>query len=61
MNEIFNLCVDLLKYLAKQFGLTYVQINVIIFCFLEPILFIWMLVIIIRQKKQLKQFKETTN
>ena len=57
MNEIFNLCVDLLKYLAKQFGLTYVQINVVIFCFLEPIVFIWMLIIIVKQKRQIKHLK----
>jgi len=61
MNEIFNLCVDLLKYLAKQFGLTYVQINVIIFCFLEPIVFIWMLILIIKQKKQINKLKEANN
>lgn len=58
MSEIFQLCVDLLNYLAKQFGLSYVQINVIIFCIIEPIVFIWMLVIIIKQKRQIKSLKK---
>lgn len=58
MSEIFQACVDLLNYLAKQFGLSYVQINVIIFCIIEPIVFIWMLVIIIKQKRQIKSLKK---
>lgn len=61
MTEIFNGCVDLLKFLAKEFGLTYVQINVIIFCIIEPIVFIWMLVIIIKQRKQIKSLKKVIN
>lgn len=61
MTEIFNACVDLLNYLAKEFGLTYVQINVIIFCIIEPIVFIWMIIIIIKQKKQIKSLKKLNN
>jgi len=61
MTEIFNGCVDLLNYLAKEFGLTYVQINVIIFCIIEPIVFIWMIIIIIKQKKQIKSLKKLNN
>lgn len=61
MSEIFQLCVDLLNYLAREFGLSYVQINVIIFCIIEPIVFIWMIIIIIKQKKQIKSLKKLNN
>jgi len=61
MSEIFQLCVDLLNYLAKEFGLSYVQINVIIFCIVEPLVFFWMLIIIIKQKKQINRLKDTNN
>jgi len=32
----FDRCVDLLNYLAKRTGLTYRQVNVIIFCYIWP-------------------------
>jgi len=58
MSEIFSWCVDLLNYLAKQFNLSYVQINVIIFCIIEPIVFIWMAIVIVRQRRKIKQLNQ---
>lgn len=58
MNEIFSWCVDLLNYLAEQFNLSYVQINVIIFCIIEPIVFIWMVIVIVRQRRKIKHLNQ---
>jgi len=58
MSEIFNWCVDFLNYLAKLLSLSYVQINVIIFCIIEPIVFIWMLIVIVMQRKKIIQLNQ---
>jgi len=42
MNEIFNICVDILVYIANITGLTYEEVNVIIFCFLWPVLTVYL-------------------
>jgi len=55
--KIFGLCVDLLVWSGNLLGLTYVQINVIIFCIIEPIIFIVMLYIIINQYRKLKDVR----
>jgi len=57
MNEIFNWCVELLQWGAQKLGTTYVNINVWIFCIIEPIVFLGMLIFIIRQSKIIKQLK----
>jgi hypothetical protein len=36
IDRIFDLCVDLLVWLADKLGMTYQQINVWIFCVLVP-------------------------
>lgn len=48
---IFWDCVMLLHVLCNVFGLSYMAINVIIFCLVEPSIFLIMLLIIIRQHK----------
>ena len=57
MNEIFNWCVELLQWGAQKLGTTYVDINVWIFCIIEPIVFLGMLIFIIRQSRIIKQLK----
>jgi len=39
MNELFNMCVELLVWLAYMTGTSYVEINVIIFIIIGPIIF----------------------
>jgi hypothetical protein len=53
MNEIFKYCVDLLYYWAALTGITYEEINVIIFCIVGPIIFIGQWCFIIHQRKKL--------
>ena len=60
-NKIFDDCVNLLIYLAKLTHTTYIEINVIIFCIIEPIIFFVMLYVIIKQRKQLKKFRTMKN
>jgi hypothetical protein len=43
MNDIFDKCVKLLIWLASHTGTTYKEINVIVFCIIEPIIFIYLL------------------
>ena len=47
MNKAFYWCVDVLKYYASILGITYEEINIWIFCVIEPIIFFVMLGIII--------------
>ena len=58
MNSAFKWCVQLLQVWAKKLNMTYEEINIWIFCIIEPIVFVMMLVIIIRQYKRNKQLKK---
>jgi hypothetical protein len=55
MDIIFKLCVDVLIFLANVLGITYQEINVWIFCIIEPIVFIYMLTLIIKQNRYIKR------
>ena len=55
MDIIFKLCVDVLIFLANVLGITYQEINVWVFCIIEPIIFIYMLTLIIKQKRYIKR------
>lgn len=55
MDIIFNWCVDVLMFLATQLGITYKEVNVWVFCIIEPIVFIYMLTLIIKQRKYIKR------
>jgi hypothetical protein len=57
MEQIFNLCVQLLILLGNITGTGYVGINVIIFCIIEPIVFVLMAYVIYRQWKKIKMLK----
>jgi hypothetical protein len=57
MNEIFNWCVELLKWGAQKLGTSYEVINVWIFCIIEPIVFFGMLIILLFQRRNIKRLK----
>jgi hypothetical protein len=57
MNDIFNLCVKLLEDLARIFGITYEEINVLIFCIIGPVIFMIQILLIIKLKRQIMQLK----
>ncbi len=46
-DKIFELCVNFLEWLAKKLGISYEQLNVILFVFLMPALFLLLLILLI--------------
>jgi len=52
MIEIFDACVALLYTMASFFGTTYKAINVWIFCIIEPVIFIVLLIRIAHLKSR---------
>lgn len=57
MGSLFDLCVQFLKWLGNMVGMSYVEINIWIFCIIEPLIFLLILYIIIRQAKKIKILK----
>jgi hypothetical protein len=60
-NHIFYWCVDFLKTLAAMLGMSYEEINVWIFCIIEPIVFCIMAVWIIWLIFIVRKFKKKSN
>ena len=58
INSVFKWCVRLLQVWAKKLNMTYEEINIYLFCIIEPIVFIIMLVVMIRLYKRVKQLKK---
>ena len=54
---IFDWCVNLLVKLAELLGLTYNEVNVWIFVIIEPLIFLLMLLVIIKQGIKLRVLK----
>ncbi len=57
MNEVFDICVAILIWIADLFEITYKEANIWIFVIIEPILFIAMLYMIIKQRREIKLSK----
>ncbi len=57
INELFDYCVEVLIIGAKMLGMTYNEINIWIFCIIEPIVFIIMFLIIINQYLKIKHLR----
>lgn len=64
MHELFDICVDVLYWIANLFDITYKEANIWLFVIIEPILFVIMLVIIIWQRGRIYELhnrgKETS-
>ena len=54
MNELFNQCVNILHLIGETCNISYKEANVWIFVIIEPILFLAMLYIIIKQRRKIK-------
>jgi hypothetical protein len=61
MDQIFDWCVQLLIDWAKFFHTTYKAINVWIFVIIEPIIFVVMLWLLMKQYKQIRRLKKQLN
>ena len=57
VDYIFYLCVDILVWLAKLTGTSYELINIIIFIVLYPLIILFLLFVIMKQRKQIKNYK----
>ncbi len=57
INELFDYCVEVLTIGAKMLGMTYNEINIWIFCIIEPIVFVIMFFIIINQSLKIKHLR----
>ena len=57
-NRLFDLCVDIMIYWAKLTGMTYKEINIWIFCILEPIVFLVLVGILVGQQKVINELKK---
>jgi len=55
MNELFDQCVNILYLIGETCNISYKEANVWIFVIIEPILFLAMLYIIIKQRRKIKQ------
>jgi hypothetical protein len=53
MNAIFKWCMDLLYQMSYYLGITYEELNVIIFVFLYPIFVVLLIVYIIGLKRKI--------
>jgi hypothetical protein len=49
--------VELLQWGAQKFGTSYEVINVWIFCIIEPIVFLVMLIFLVFQRREIKRLK----
>ena len=52
MDNLFDACVELLIWLSNIFGLSYKEINIWIFVIIEPIIFVFMFVWILKLKEK---------
>jgi hypothetical protein len=57
IDNVFNLCVDFLVWLAGVTGTTYKQINVIIFCILWPIFTLLLVAVVIVQHVRIRKLR----
>ena len=58
MEIIFQLCVKILYYLAEQFNTDYYTINVVIFCFIGPAVYIFLIVYIHHLRTKLRKISK---
>ena len=58
MQNIFNLCVECLLCLGALTGLTYVEVNVWIFCIIWPLLTVGLIIISILEAVMLLKQKQ---
>jgi hypothetical protein len=57
IDAIFDLCVQLLVWLADLLGITYKAVNVWIFVIIWPILTLGLIWIVFRQRRQINQLE----
>jgi hypothetical protein len=57
IDACFDLCVDILMWLADLFGVSYNTINIWIFCILWPLLTLGLMLVVLRQHREIRKLK----
>lgn len=57
INAWFDWCVEILIKGAHLLGISYNEINIWIFCIIEPVVFLLMLAVIVWQWRKIKNFE----
>lgn len=57
MNQIFDWCVDLLYWMAGVTGLTYEEVNVLLFVFIHPLITLILIILLISKQREIKALK----
>jgi len=55
MQELFQICVDILRWIASKTGITYEEANIWIFVIIHPLLSLWLLIRNSILKKRLQE------
>jgi hypothetical protein len=50
-DQVFNICVDIMSFLGKLTGLTYNEINVVVFCILWPLHTLYLFILSYKARK----------
>ena len=58
MIELFDVCVDILYWIADVFGITYKEANIWIFVIIEPVLFLFIGALLIWQRAKINKLKQ---
>lgn len=58
LDSIFGLCVILLDWFAAGLGVSYVAVNVWIFCVIWPALTLWLVWYIFKLRNKLKEYDQ---
>jgi len=61
MNELFDICVSILHWIADVTGLTYKQANIWIFVIIHPIITLALFIIVVWQRKKIMRNKWKDN
>ena len=61
MNTLFDICVQILKIIAKITGMTYQEANIWIFVILHPLLTLVLFVMVVKLKRKNKELKVEMN
>ena len=54
MQELFQICVDILRWIASETGITYEEANIWIFVIIHPLVTLWLLIRTFVLKKKLQ-------
>jgi len=57
MQELFQICVDILRWIASETGITYEEANIWVFVIIHPLVTLWLLIRTIVLKKRLQASK----